>query len=220
MTEAMKDGNPLRVWVEPFCELPVDKDALKGETPPLQGLLPFSPFSYYIKRKLFIHNMGHAICAYLGWRKGYTYIWECAQDDDIRGTARAAMAESAAALRAEYKTPAAELEAHIDDLLSRFENKALGDTVARVGNDPVRKLSRNDRLIGAALYCGARGMECTHILEGILAALRYDNPADKAAVRIQETIAKEGAEAVLRGVSGLSEDEPLFDAILKAYIEI
>ena len=38
--------------------------------------------------------------------------------------------------------------------MRRFANKALGDTVARVAADPLRKLRvRNDRLIGAALTC-------------------------------------------------------------------
>ena len=31
MTEEMQEGNPLRVYVEKYCELPVDKNAFKGE---------------------------------------------------------------------------------------------------------------------------------------------------------------------------------------------
>lgn len=38
---------------------------------------------------------------------------------------------------------------HIDDLLYRFKNKALGDTIFRVGCDLTRKLSAEDRLAGA-----------------------------------------------------------------------
>ena len=41
------------------------------------------------------------------------------------------------------------LTEHIDDLLSRFQNKALGDTIFRVGCDLKRKLAPEDRLAGA-----------------------------------------------------------------------
>ena len=59
----------LLIAAEPYAQLPVDKEAFKGEIPALQGLVPYAPFSFYIRRKLFVHNMGHALCAYLGWRK-------------------------------------------------------------------------------------------------------------------------------------------------------
>ena len=56
-TDEMKEGNPLRVCVEKYAYLPVDKAAFKGEIPMLKGLVPYEPFDYFIKRKLFIHNM-------------------------------------------------------------------------------------------------------------------------------------------------------------------
>ena len=42
-----------------------------------------------------------------------------------------------------------DLIVHIDDLLTRFQNKALGDTIFRVGSDLFRKLGPEDRLSGA-----------------------------------------------------------------------
>jgi mannitol-1-phosphate 5-dehydrogenase len=39
------------------------------------------------------------------------------------------------------------LEAHINDLLERFQNKSLGDTIFRVGCDLFRKLNPEDRLV-------------------------------------------------------------------------
>ena len=38
----------------------------KGEIPEITNMVPFEPFDFYIKRKLYVHNMGHATCAYLG----------------------------------------------------------------------------------------------------------------------------------------------------------
>ena len=59
-TEEMKDGEPMRVCVEEYGFLPVDKDAFIGEIPRIPSMVPYSPFDFYIKRKLYVHNMGHA----------------------------------------------------------------------------------------------------------------------------------------------------------------
>jgi len=40
----------------------------------------------------------------------------------------------------------------VEDLLKRFANRQLGYTVERVGKDTIRKLSPNDRLVGALVY--------------------------------------------------------------------
>ena len=156
-------GDPLLIAVEPYCQLPVDKEAFRGGIPDIKGLVPYAPFSFYIRRKLFVHNMGHAICAYLGWQRGYEYIYEAVADDRIKSTAQAAMDGSATALSKEYGVPESELKDHVRDLLSRFGNKALRDTTTRVGADPVRKLRRDDRLVGAALYCMEQGLSLIHI---------------------------------------------------------
>jgi len=74
MTDEKREGELLKIWVEPYARLPVDKEAFICEIPHLNGLEPFSPFGYYIKRKLFIHNLGHSMCPFLGWQKGYDYI--------------------------------------------------------------------------------------------------------------------------------------------------
>ncbi len=66
--------NPPVVTVDSYSELPVDKAGFRGAILDIQGLFPYTPFDFYIKRKLFLHNGGHAICAYLGYEKGYTYI--------------------------------------------------------------------------------------------------------------------------------------------------
>ena len=43
----------------------------------------------------------------------------------------------------------ADLEAHIDDLINRFRNKALKDTIFRLGMDLIRKLGHDDRFMGS-----------------------------------------------------------------------
>ena len=97
-TEEMKAGNPLRICVEPYDFLPVDKAAFKGEMPKIKNMVPFEPFDFYIKRKLYVHNMGHAVCAYLGLYTHRDYIFEAIDDADIQSIVQNAMLESAIAL--------------------------------------------------------------------------------------------------------------------------
>lgn len=173
MNEEMKAGKPLKVWVEPFCQLPVDRDAFRGEIPEMKGILPESNFSYYIESKLFLHNMGHAITAYLGKIKGYTYIYEAIDDPKIRAAVQNAMYASAEALSLEHNRPLEEVKAYADDLIRRFGNRYLGDTIARVGRDLKRKLAPNDRLIGAERLCSKYEIDSTYIMLGIAAALLF-----------------------------------------------
>lgn len=173
-TDEMKDGNPLRVCVEKYGFLPVNKAGFKGEIPEIHNMIPFDPFDFYVKRKLYIHNMGHAVCAYLGDLLGVEYVADSIADENVYIVVKNAMLESAVALSRRYGVALDLLLAHIDDLLYRFTNKALKDTCKRVGGDPKRKLSPSDRLIGAANTAFSHGICPVYISVGIAAALhRY-----------------------------------------------
>ena len=196
-TDEMKDGDPLRVCVESYGFLPVDKAAFKGGVPGLRDMVPFEPFDFFVKRKLFIHNMGHATTAYLGGLKGVEYIYEAIDDPDIRVIAQNAMLESALALSRHYGVDLGGIVLHITDLLGRFTNAALRDTCARVGGDPARKLAPADRLIGSALMSLSEGITPAYIAVGAAAGLkRYLDEAGQA----QSTSA---ARSVLTGLCGL-----------------
>ena len=215
MTSAMQDGNILRICVEEYSELPVDRDAFKGEIPLIKNLLPYSPFSFYIQRKLFIHNMGHALTAYLGKLKGYTYIWEAIQDLEIRLTVHKTMQDSALAMSKEHGIDLEILLGHVDDLIYRFGNKQLGDTVARVGNDTKRKLSPNDRLIGAANLCMKHGINSTGICLGIAAAINFDKEPTSGLTGVRDIVAEKGYEGVLQEVCGLEEGGSVWELVLE-----
>ena len=72
--------------------------AAKGEIPEIKNMVPFAPFDFYIKRKLYIHNMGHATCAYLGDLLGLEYIYQSIDVPEVRIVVQNAMIESAMAL--------------------------------------------------------------------------------------------------------------------------
>lgn len=171
-TEEMKDGDPLRVCVESYGFLPVDKDAFKGEIPNIKNMVPFSPFDFYLKRKLYVHNLGHATCAYLGNILGLEYIYQSIDKDEVYLIVRGAMEESARALSKKYGVALEEILLHITDLLNRFTNAALKDTCQRVGGDPARKLSPDDRLIGSSKLALEMGMTPAYITIGAAAGIR------------------------------------------------
>lgn len=210
-TEEMKDGEPMRVCVERYGFLPVDKAAFKGKIPEIANMVPFEPFDFYIKRKLYVHNMGHATCAYLGDLLGLEYIYQSIDVADIRIIVQNAMLESAAALSKAYGVPLADITRHIEDLLYRFTNSALQDTCARVGGDPARKLSREDRLIGSSLLMQQTGAEPVYITIGAAAGLyRFVKESD-----MEQTV--ENAKTLLLRTAELSEDSTLAKRILTVY---
>ena len=214
LTAEEKAKDSLLICVEPYCQLPVDKAAFKGEIPDLVGLVPYTPFGFYIKRKLFLHNMGHAMVAYFAYQQGIEYIWQAVEHKEVYDLARKAMKGSGEALIRQYgEEMRANVEENIDDLLFRFGNKALKDTVARVGGDLVRKLRRNDRLVGAALYCIEQGVDPEPIVEGIRAALKFDRAEDVSAPELQKALKEQGIDYVLEYYMGLKPDEPLYAMI-------
>ena len=214
-TEEMKDGEPMRVCVESYGFLPVDKAAFKGEIPGIKNMVPFEPFDFYLKRKLYIHNMGHATCAYLGDLLELQYIYEAIDVADVRLIVHNAMLESAVALAKKYGVAMEDIVMHITDLLQRFTNAALLDTCARVGGDPGRKLSPDDRLIGSSLLALEQGITPAYIAVGAAAGLRrYIHEAEGMAQGM------DAAKQVLAEVSKLPADHKLAQMILAMYGKI
>ncbi|MBO7762883.1 MAG: mannitol dehydrogenase [Clostridia bacterium] len=211
-TDEMKDGNPMRVCVEKYGFLPVDKDAFKGEIPAIRNMVPFSPFDFYLKRKLYVHNMGHATCAYLGDLLGLEYIYQSIDRDEVYLIVRGAMEESARALSKKYGVALEEILLHITDLLNRFTNAALKDTCKRVGGDPARKLSPADRLIGSSSLALEVGVTPAYIAIGAAAGLhRYLNEVEGMT---QDAAC---AATVLEGHCGLAKGGQLETMILAMY---
>lgn len=171
--EDLREFGPAVIEVEPYCHLPIDAAAIRGEFPSVPAVVidPGVPFDYYADRKLFVHNMGHSTCAYLGRLLGDDFIWQSIARPEVRALVRGAMVESASALACHYRHPVGPLLDHVDDLIYRFGNRALGDTVERVGRDPRRKLAAGDRLLGAHRLCLSQGVDPRHIRVGIAAGL-------------------------------------------------
>ncbi len=210
-TDEMKDGEPLRICTESYGFLPVDKAAFKGTIPDIKGMVPFEPFDFFVKRKLFIHNMAHATTAYLGDLIGKEYIYEAIDNPDILLIVQNAMMESAQALVKRYGVDMDWMLDHINDLLRRFANITLKDTCARVGGDPARKLSPDDRLAGSMKLAEEEGICPAYIAVGAAAGLRrYLKEAGLA--RNEEEALK-----ALENVSQIPKDSALAQLVLEYF---
>lgn len=162
MPQQVRQRDPLLVYAEAFNTLICDARAFRNPIPNVPGLEPKSNMRAYVERKLFVHNLGHACCAYYSFleKPGVAYVWEAISDQLVQEGVRRAMWESGRALIAAYPEEFNEvnMSEHIEDLLRRFANRALGDTIYRVGRDLLRKLSRDDRLVGALLFDLSHGV--------------------------------------------------------------
>ncbi len=230
MTEAQRMEDPLWVFAEAYNTLILDALAFKNPIPAVPGLAPKRNIAAYVDRKLFVHNLGHAAVAYLGhlYDPYQAYIWQVTDIPELRELARAAMEESARALVAAYPdefTPNA-LTEHIADLLNRFRNRALGDTVFRVGRDLLRKLSREDRLIGAMLFDLAHGVPCPATARVAAAALEFRGTDERDRLsapdaKFADELYPLGLDAIFTRICGLdlavSPDRDVADAIRVAH---
>jgi mannitol-1-phosphate 5-dehydrogenase len=102
----------------------------------------------------------------------------------------------------------------VDKILSRFANPHLPDTTERVGRQPLRKLSRHERLIGPAAELAERGVTPHHLLATVDAALRFDVPEDPESVELQQLLRTCSPEQATERITGLSPDHPLYPQVL------
>jgi mannitol-1-phosphate 5-dehydrogenase len=128
-----------------------------------------------------------------------------------------ALDETSQALAAEHGLDPVALAENIQDLLSRFGNRSLGDPISRLARDPLRKLAADDRLTGAARLAQRHDILPQGLSWGIAAALAYDDPADPHAAQLQAMLAGQGMNRVLQDVCGIQPDEPLAEMVRENY---
>jgi mannitol-1-phosphate 5-dehydrogenase len=225
MSHEDRARDPLLVFAEAYNTLICDAKGFKNPIPDVPGLDPKQNMTAYVDRKSFIHNFGHALCAYLGHvvDPALRYTYEAVEHDVLGPALRRGMMESARALIEVYpdEFDEANQTEHVDDLLSRFANRALGDTLYRVGRDVQRKLSREDRVVGAlccdiangidapmTALCAAAGMRFRAVDED---GLMFPRDSEFAA-----TIWPRGVDAILSETCQLRAEDEIEDAAREA----
>lgn len=217
MTDEMKGDNPLRVYVEEYNVVPVDKKGFKGSIPYVKNMVPYEPFDFYIQRKLYMHNMAHTMTAYLGKYKGYEALWQACEDPSVKVPVTKALLESSMALAQEHSVDMKELICHGEDLLYRFQNPLLGDTVDRVGRDTKRKLSPEDRLAGAAKLCMKNDILPTAICLGIASGFLFRGKDDPGSEQVTKIVEEQGIDNAIEIVCGIEKESTIHSLIKTFY---
>lgn len=133
----------------------------------------------YVVRKLYTVNTGHAVAAYYGHTRGKAMIHDALADPKIH-------------------------EEYANKINTHISNPALKDVVEHVGRAPLRKLGRNEQLIGPAHELAEQGDKHTRLLGAIEQAFRFTNvEGDDESVELGKLLRDEDAETIVGKVCGL-----------------
>ena len=225
MTAEEIKKDPLSVFAEPYNQLILDKKGFKNDIPNVMGLVPKENIKAWVDRKAFIHNLGHATAAYYGYFKhpGSTYLYEVLEDKNVLRFTKEVMLQSADILLKIYTDDftSSSLSDHVDDLLFRFRNRSLKDTVFRVGQDIPRKLGPDDRFMGIIRLAISLKMPYNKILEAMSYAFFF-KATDENGNRPEQDIIFEkylshGLDYTLQKVCGMdpAHDRELTEEVKK-----
>lgn len=209
--------DPLDVTVEPYFEWVIDRSAMLGGLPEIKGAKLADSLEAFIERKLFTVNTGHCFAAYYGYLKGYSTIQEVMADPTCKTEIKKVMQETGNILTERYDLDEQNHENYINKILHRFTNPKLIDKVVRVGRSPIRKLSISDRLVRPALLAYDLGLDVSHLIKGIAAALLFDYEKDPEAVKLNQAIRKNGIHQVITKYLGIPCSHPLHQKVVNKY---
>jgi len=218
--------DPLSIITEEYSEWTADRHGVIGEPPTLAGLEWVTNQPARLCRKLYIHNTGHIVCGSLGWLANYHYIHEAAQNPEIMEHITSAIADSGEAVSAEYSFIRSEVKKYEEHLLGRLVISALADDIRRVIRHPVRKLGKEERLVGPLLLCEKHNLPQAGLCYGIAAVLagsfipyrfhEYDNQAES----IRKALERFGPIEALKQLVGFQPTALTAKLIADAYEEI
>jgi mannitol-1-phosphate 5-dehydrogenase len=215
MTQKDIEQDSLQVFAEPYNDLIVSRPGFKNPVPDINNLSPKDNIKAWVDRKLFIHNLGHACAAYTGYlaNSRHVYMYEALDNHEVYETTRQTMLQSAEILLAMYPgefTPY-QLNDHVDDLLSRFRNKALGDTLFRVGCDLYRKLGPEDRFTSPIREAIRLNKPFDMILKAMIAGISFRAVDEQGNLFENDkkffTEAEKGIVHLLSDISGFKDRE-------------
>ena len=203
------------VAVEPFSEWIIDSAPLAGRELNLPGATFVEDLDPFIERKLYTVNTAHLAVALIGQQFGHETVIEAMADSDVMPKVLAAIEETSAALIRKHGFDPVAHAAYVEKTLSRLSNPAIDDEIVRVGRDPLRKLSRYERLIGPAAYHAEHLGEPFALLEVIDAALSFQAPGDAEAARLQLFLATLSSSQFVFEVCGISVGHPLHEPLVE-----
>ncbi len=144
----------------------------------IKGLYPKPHLEPFEEAKLYGHNTTHFMLAMLASLRGCNYMDQTADHPDlVKLTIQVLTHECGAALCKKYagEDPFFEPEAFstfAHTLVTRMTSPTLRDSIDRVIRDPERKLSWNDRMIGAVRLCQSQNIQPIQLLSAVATAAK------------------------------------------------
>lgn len=197
--------DPLFLLAEADQEWTVDASAVKQPMPLLEGLTLSPNQTAALERKLYIKNTGHFAIGLAGLRKGYQLMDQATRDEEIFALVDAATRESAAAVAAKHNFYPEQTEQYRSGFLRQMRSPFLPDEIVRVTREPMRKLGREERLVGPAMLCCEQNRPPKAIAHIIALAI---------------LVADAECDPTLDGVCGIPRDHVLAGLVRRAYDEI
>lgn len=192
-----------KVRVEEFCEWLVEESAFKGEVPDIEGMTPVENLEAGVERKLFTLNTGHAVCAWLGQFLGFPTIKEAIEDEKVSALVKGIMTQSGDALVAKHGFSKEAHAAYIEKILKRFANPYIIDSVERVGRQPVRKLTKGERIASPVTAAIDNNLPYDKLLLGAAAAMYFTSDEDPQVAELAEMLKDKTPGQVFEELSGL-----------------
>ena len=211
-------SDPLFVQVEPFFEWVIESKHMLT-TLALTNVHFVEDLKPYIERKLFTVNTGHCATAYFGHFKGYNTIDQAIGDVEINSFVRSVLAETSEYLMEEHGVDAAVQLAYVTQTIDRFSNHNIVDEVHRVGRNPLRKLSFDDRFVKPARELSKRGAKPVALAAAIAYGLCYSEASDPDVKPMQERLTTHLSSAI-SVITGIAVTDPLHALITTAYHRI
>jgi mannitol-1-phosphate 5-dehydrogenase len=202
------------VAVEPFSEWIIDSAPLGDKKLNLPGAIFVENLDPFIERKLYTVNTAHLAIALLGQRAGHHTFTEAMADHEVMEKCRAVLEETSAALIQKHGFSEASHRAYVEKTLQRLSNPAIDDELVRVGRDPIRKLSRYERLIGPAAYHADQLGTPVALLGVISAALQFESADDPEAARLKLLLATLSSAELVAEVCGIEADSALSEPLI------
>jgi mannitol-1-phosphate 5-dehydrogenase len=156
----------------------------------------------------------------MGHLRGYALLSDAANDLEIVEMAREAYRETGPALCQRYGfDPEAQMQ-FAEAAIAKYQRREIVDPIERNARDPLRKLSRNDRLVGPACLAIEYGTRPTALSRGIAAAFLYSSPKDPTSLTLQQIVRSKGIRATLGEVCKIDTAGELADLIIKSYANL
>jgi mannitol-1-phosphate 5-dehydrogenase len=197
------------VAAESFCEWVIDKSGLAETDLKIPGATMVDDLQPFIERKLYTVNTAHLTIAYMGQRHGHDTIAESLRDPIVRNIVARVMEETSMVLVTKHGFDSSDHAKYVHRTLLRLANPLLDDQVERVGRQPLRKLSRFERLIGPAALLAELGEKPSALLEVVEASLEFSSQNDPEVALVNSKLDALSPSEFALQVCGIPHDHPL-----------